>query len=116
MIERSILKFNYFVGFSSGGFIFLLLFIGLCYWGYKQIAYRCKSCGKFGALKKNGSELIGEKPTKIKETLYRRNKKGEVTSSYEKLVDGKKKTFKVYYKCANCNHETTEIKTNTVKN
>lgn len=93
--------------------ILIIVFGYLLYWTFTR---KCSNCGKFGSLRKNGSELIDSRPTKVKEVLKQYNNKNEVISKREVLVNATIKKYRDFYICKKCNQTTTKISSITVKN
>jgi hypothetical protein len=77
---------------------------------------KCSFCGKFGVLKKIDKELIGQKASKIKETINTKDSKGRIIRSREVMIPATTKTFRIYYECKNCKKQETRLETNTYKN
>jgi hypothetical protein len=83
---------------------------------YYLLDRKCNFCGKFGVLKKIDKELIGQKASKIKETINTKDSKGRIIRSREVMVPATTKTFRIYYECKNCKKQETRLQTDTYKN
>lgn len=78
---------------------------------------RCKKCGKWWALQREGCELIDSWEEDKLVKLHDKNSKGEIVGTREALRRVKKNRYRVYWKCKHkhCGYECTSIETTTVE-
>ena len=100
-------------------FNFIFFAIGV-YIIYRIVAYRyrrkCKHCGKWNAMRKNGTYCVGEKDSRIKETTNVRDGNGKVLRTYEEFVPATTYFYETHRKCKYCNFKDVLKSSETKKN
>ena len=91
----------------------LILVLYIVYNGYNK---RCKSCGKWYAMKITDEEVVEKVNAAIKKTTKERNSKGETIRTNEVYIPATKTKYLVTETCEFCGHEeryhTSETKEN----
>ncbi len=102
--------------YSDPFWIYIGIIIIVLYYVFYRYKKRCRKCKKWGAMKQISKELKEEKPTHIKKSFDRKNKKGEVTSTYEKPVPATKYLYLITEQCKYCSAKNEFYKTKTKEN
>ncbi len=94
---------------DKGGFstTLVLLIIGalILYIVYKRYKKRCKSCGKWYAMKITDKEVIEKTNASIKKTTREKNSKGETIRTNEVYIPATKTKYLVTENCKYCGHK-----------
>ena len=115
-------------GSSKGGlteedkkriFHFIFFAIGV-YIIYRIIAYRyrrkCRHCGRWNAMRITEERCVDQKESRIKETLTKRDDKGNVISTREVYVPATTYFYETHRKCKYCSSEDILKSSKTKKN
>ena len=115
-------------GSSKGGlteedkkriFHFIFFAIGV-YIIYRIIAYRyrrkCRHCGRWNAMRITEERCVDQKESRIKETLKKRDGKGNVISTREVYVPATTYFYETHRKCKYCSSEDILKSSKTKKN
>jgi hypothetical protein len=115
-------------GSSKGGlteedkkriFHFIFFAIGV-YIIYRIIAYRyrrkCRHCGRWNAMRITEERCVDQKESRIKETLKKRDDKGNVISTREVYVPATTYFYETHRKCKYCSSEDILKSSKTKKN
>ena len=115
-------------GSSKGGlteedkkriFHFIFFAIGV-YIIYRRIAYRyrrkCRHCGRWNAMRITEERCVDQKESRIKETLKKRDGKGNVISTREVYVPATTYFYETHRKCKYCSSEDILKSSKTKKN
>ena len=115
-------------GSSKGGlteedkkriFHFIFFAIGV-YIIYRIIAYRyrrkCRHCGRWNAMRITEERCVDQKESRIKETLKKRDNKGNVISTREVYVPATTYFYETHRKCKYCSSEDILKSSKTKKN
>ena len=115
-------------GSSKGGlteedkkriFHFIFFAIGV-YIIYRIIAYRyrrkCRHCGRWNAMRITEERCVDQKESRIKETLKKRDDKGNVISTREVYVPATTYFYETHRKCKYCGSEDILKSSKTKKN
>jgi len=93
--------------------VFGVLFIWIIIHRFNR---KCDKCKKWNAMKKTGTECVDEKPTTIVEKRERKNRNGQVISSWEVDVPATIYYYRTHRKCKHCGYRDYLTSSETAKN
>ena len=109
LTEEDKKRIFHFIFFAIGGYII-----------YRIIAYRyrrkCRHCGRWNAMRITEERCVDQKESRIKETLKKRDDKGNVISTREVYVPATTYFYETHRKCKYCSSEDILKSSKTKKN